>query len=188
MPLPVIAAVALAAAPVIMGMYASHKANEAAEDQAREKRDLQRELEALESSRQQIRNPYDNLAVATQAAEIKMEEVDYNLSATLDTIQAMGAGASTATALAREANKAKLQIAADLEKQEVDNQKLKAQGDQFVFTTQENREMQKLDRTAGLLDRATLQEMQYRSDAISALSGGVSGGANVAGAVAPYVG
>jgi hypothetical protein len=42
--------------------------------------------------------------------------------------------------------------------------------------------MQKLDRTAGLLDRSTLQEAQYRSDSTSALTGGVQGALSIGAA------
>mgnify|MGYP000868578031 CR=1 FL=1 len=38
-------------------------------------------------------NPFANLGVATQAAEIQMEESDLALAATLDTMRATGAGA-----------------------------------------------------------------------------------------------
>jgi IS30 family transposase len=111
-----------------------------------------------------------------------MEEVDMNLATALDTMQAMGTASTAATALAREANKAKLQISADIQKQEAQNEQLKAKGEEFVFQTRENREMQKLDRTAGLLDRSTLQEAQYRSDSTSALTGGVQGALSIGAA------
>jgi|TARA_Y100000015_G_scaffold40721_1_gene45969 uncharacterized membrane-anchored protein YhcB (DUF1043 family) len=188
MAIPVGIAIAAIAAPIIMGGIAAASANNAANTEQQKANQLQKDLDALERGRQEIVNPYANLSVATQAADIKMEEIDYNLSATLDTIQAMGAGASSATALAKEANKAKLQIAADIEKQEVANEKLKAEGEKFVFQQQEAREMQKLDRTAGLLDRSTLQAAQYRSDAMASLTGGVQGAASITGSVAPYMG
>jgi hypothetical protein len=174
--------IAMAAASVLTGMYASSKANQAANDAAEDSKRLQSELDMLEATRQPILNPYANMSVATSAAEIQMEEVDMNLATALDTMQAMGTASTAATALAREANKAKLQISADIQKQEAQNEQLKAKGEEFVFQTRENREMQKLDRTAGLLDRSTLQEAQYRSDSTSALTGGVQGALSIGAA------
>jgi hypothetical protein len=172
MPIPVIVAVAAVAAPVVMGSIASAKASAAADDAELEKEALKTQLENLENARQPIVNPYANIPVATQAANLKLEQADSTLATTLDTLQAMGGSGASATALAREANKAKLQIAAEIEKQEVEVNKLQAEG-----------EKQKLNRTAGLLDRATMQEMQYRSDSLAALTGGVTGGTSTAASI-----
>ena len=64
------------------------------------------EIKNYEASRQKItnafgamENPYKNLAVATQAAEIQMEQTDQALATTLDTLRATGASAGGATAL-----------------------------------------------------------------------------------------
>tara|TARA_Y100000401_G_scaffold81123_1_gene66508 strand:+ start:10135 stop:10875 length:741 start_codon:yes stop_codon:yes gene_type:complete len=77
----------------------------------------------------QMRNPYANLGVATQAAEIQAEESDIALASTLDTMRATGAGAGGATALAQAALKSKRGIAANIESQEAANEKLRAQGE-----------------------------------------------------------
>ncbi len=119
---------------------ATRKANEAA-----------REVEALKASRQeiinpysdtknlsalaqdlsgQLSNPYQSLGVATQAAEIQMEQTDIALSNTLDTLRATGASAGGATALAQAALASKKGIAASIEQQEAQNEKLRAQGEQ----------------------------------------------------------
>jgi len=74
-------------------------------------------------------NPYANLGVATSAAEIKMEQTDLALAATLDTLQSTGASAGGATALANAAARSKKDVAADIEKQEAQNEKLAAQGE-----------------------------------------------------------
>jgi hypothetical protein len=50
-----------------------------------------------------ITNPYENLGVATQAAEFQAEQADIALANTLDTLLATGAGAGGATALAQAA-------------------------------------------------------------------------------------
>tara|TARA_R110002074_G_scaffold138421_1_gene283655 strand:- start:10 stop:840 length:831 start_codon:yes stop_codon:yes gene_type:complete len=78
----------------------------------------------------ELSNPFANLSVATQAAEIQFEQSDMALANTLDTIRATGASAGGATALAQAALQSKKGISADIEKQEVANEKLRAQGEQ----------------------------------------------------------
>jgi hypothetical protein len=73
-------------------------------------------------------NPYASLGVATQAAKMQAEEEDRSLANTLDTLRATGASAGGATALAQAALQSKKGVSASIEKQEADNEKLKAQG------------------------------------------------------------
>ena len=75
-----------------------------------------------------VSNPFANLGVATQAAEMQAEEADLSLANTLDTIRATGAGAGGATALAQAALQSKKGVSASIEQQEADNEKLKAEG------------------------------------------------------------
>ena len=110
-------------------------------------------LNRLEASRQQITNPYSgvtdvsalakdlsskvtnpftNLGVATKAAEIQMEQSDIALANTLDTLRATGAGAGGATALAQAALQSKQGVAASIETQEAQNEKLRAEGQQMM--------------------------------------------------------
>ncbi len=77
-----------------------------------------------------LSNPYASLGVATQAAEIQMEQSDMALANTLDTLRATGASAGGATALAQAALQSKKGVAANIEQQEAQNEKLKAQGEQ----------------------------------------------------------
>ncbi len=113
-------------------------------------------------------NPMANLGVATQAAEIQAEEADIALANTLDNLRATGSGAGGATALAMAALKSKQGVSANLEQQEVANQKLraegqmsvnqlKAEGEKFKFQSQEQREMIELDRAQGLIDKHETQ-------------------------------
>ena len=117
-----------------------------------------------------LSNPYENLAVATQAAEIKMEQTDQALANTLDTLRETGAAAGGATAIANAALKSKQGIAASIEQQEVNNQKLQAQGQLQVdiakgkgetvrMQMQENRDINELNRLQAQSDMA-----QYRRD------------------------
>jgi len=73
-------------------------------------------------------NAMANLSVATQAAEMQAEEADVALANTLDTLRATGASAGGAT-LAQAALRSKKGIAANIEQQEVANEKLRAQGE-----------------------------------------------------------
>jgi len=74
-------------------------------------------------------NPYASLGVATQAAEMQMEQTDMALANTLDILRATGSGAGGATALAQAALQSKQGVAANIEQQEAQNEKLKAQGE-----------------------------------------------------------
>lgn len=119
--------------------------NDASSDAAR----WERELNRIKENRPTVRNPYKdmtnafanmtnpyakmtnqyaNLGVATQAAEYQAEQADISLANTLDTIAMSGMGSGGATALAQAALQSKRGIAADIQKQEAQNQKLKAQG------------------------------------------------------------
>jgi DNA repair exonuclease SbcCD ATPase subunit len=112
---------------------------------------LQRKLSSLEANRQAITNPYSgvsnlsglaqdlssnltnpyaNLSVATQAAEIQIEQADISLANTLDTLRSTGSGAGGATALAQAALQSKKGVSASIEQQEANNEKLRAQGEQ----------------------------------------------------------
>ena len=175
-------------------------------DAAAKQRRLQRKLEGLEASRQELINPYDNvtslagmavdmssqmtntyanIGVATQAAEIQMEEADIALANTLDTLRATGSGAGGATALAQAALKSKKEVSASIEKQEANNEVMRAQGEDklqsarlsesqrinisegareqsaqaqgeaFKFNATEARQNQRLNRVATQLDNAS---------------------------------
>jgi len=106
-------------------------------------REREREIAALEGSRQTIINPYENikdlssmitnpaanLQVATKAAEIQAEQADLSLANTLDTLRATGASAGGATALATAALRSKQGISASIEQQEAANARLRAEGE-----------------------------------------------------------
>ena len=124
----------------------------------------------------QLSNTYANLGVATEAAKFQAEQADISLANTLDTLRSTGASAGGATALAQAALQSKKQVSSSIQLQEAQNQKLYAQGEerlnqmkmqeeqrlqsagvmgkQFMFGTQEQREVAKLNRTAGMLDNA----------------------------------
>lgn len=169
--------IALTMAPTVIGAIQKGKAKDAQRRSEAERIRQEQLLKNLENNRQEIINPFENLSVATKAAEMQMEGVDDSLAMALDTLQATGYGSGAATALAREANKAKMKISGDIQKQEVQNQKLQAQGRMMEFQVRERREMQKMNRVAGLADAAYNQSLQYQSDANAALASGLSNSA-----------
>ncbi len=152
MPVPLLAiAGAAAATSIIGGLVGSGKAKKQAAAARREQLRQQQAIEALKEQRPaiinpyagvtdlselaidlsgQLDNPYANLGVATQAAEIQMEQTDMALANTLDTLAATGASAGGATALAQAALASKKGVAASIEQQEAQNEKLRAQGEQ----------------------------------------------------------
>ena len=146
-----------AGASVVSGLFGGSKAKAAARAAAAEKARLQGKLNSLEANRQDIVNPYAgvvslasmasdlsnqisnhfaNLSVATGAAEMKIEQADISLANTLDTVRATGAGAGGATALAQAALQSKKGVAASIESQEAQNEKLRAQGEQQMEQAQ----------------------------------------------------
>ena len=144
---------------------------------------LMKQIEKLEGERQEIINPYAgiegmlsnpfaNLTVATQAAEMQAQQTDLSLASTLDTLRATGSGAGGATALAQAALSSKQGVSASIAQQEAQNEKLRAQGqaqlekqlaaakvsgEQFVFGATERREMQQLNRLSAMAGAASQQ-------------------------------
>jgi hypothetical protein len=134
-----VTAIVAASASVISSGVQAISANQRAQKAKGKVGRAQQELQALEAARQEIINPYEgmesvaglasdtsgilknrynNIGVATQAAEIKIEEADIALANTLDTLAATGASAGGATALAQAALASKRGVAAGIEAQE----------------------------------------------------------------------
>ena len=162
----------------IGGMVASGQAKKAARAARGDKARAEAELRSIKNSRQAIRNPYastqdlsslatdlssqlsnpfESLGVATKAAEIQIEQADISLANTLDTIRATGASAGGATALAQAALQSKQGVAANIEQQEAQNQKLKAQGEQNLMNAKmaEQQRMQSIAISEGQRVQAT---------------------------------
>lgn len=160
------------------GMVASGQAKKAAKRARADKARAQAELDSIKASRQQIRNPYastedlsglatdlssqlsnpfENLGVATKAAEIQIEQADISLANTLDTLRATGASAGGATALAQAALQSKKGVAASIEQQEAQNEKLRAQGEQNLLNAKmsEQQRMQSIAISEGQRVQAT---------------------------------
>ena len=180
-------------------------ANKQAKRAKRRAASAEARLEELEANRQEVVNPYENmqdlsgmvsnpyanLQVATQAAELQAEEADISLAGTLDTLRATGAGAGGATALAQAALRSKLGISANIQQQEAQNARMRAQGQaqmnqqlmaeaqrmqqgdisgrQFMFQAQEQRDIMQLNRLAGLQQGHMQAEAAYKGQAIGAI-------------------
>lgn len=131
-------------------IYGAYSANQQAKDAQGKMNNANRAIAELEANRQEIIDPYAgfqnvsniaqdlsgmmsnayaNLGVSTKAAEIQAEETDIALANTLDTLRATGASAGGATALAQAAARSKKGVSATIEKQEADNERLRAQGE-----------------------------------------------------------
>tara|TARA_R100000697_G_scaffold123383_1_gene155812 strand:- start:1586 stop:2251 length:666 start_codon:yes stop_codon:yes gene_type:complete len=196
---------------IASGIFGNRAAKRAAAKRNKEARRLQGKLDRLEMNRQQIINPYENvqnlsgmlsnpfadLSVATQAAEMQAEQSDQALANTLDTIRETGGGAGSATALAQAALQAKKGVAASIESQEAANEKQRAAGEQtlqnqllaeekrvqqadvsgrqFVFEQTEKREMQQLDRLTNQIAALRGASASAQKDANAATSGILDG-------------
>jgi len=138
-------------ATAVTGIAASEEAEDNARDARNEQTRQQRKIDQLVQDRKEIQNPfsgvtslsylatdttknmsnvYASLGVATGAAEIQMEQSDMALANTLDTLRQTGASAGGATALAQAALQSKKGVAANIEQQELTNDKLRAQGEE----------------------------------------------------------
>ena len=159
----------------------------------------QQKLEGLLASRQQvidpyagvtdlssmITNPFQNLQVATRAAEMQATEADISLAGTLDTLRATGAGAGGATALAQAAARSKQGVASSIEQQEAQIAQLRAQGEAqaqqmrmaeaqrlqeagilgqtFMFQAQEQRDVADISRAAAMQQQAGQQYFDVKA-------------------------
>jgi len=171
----------------IFNMFQQGKTKERQEKYLGDIRTLEANRQSITNPYANLENPYKNLSVATGAAKMQAEEADIALANTLDTLRATGKGAGGATALAQAALKSKQQISANIEQQEVNNEKLKAQGQLQVdiakgkgeyirASMQEERDVAKLDRLQGMADNeAALRAQQYASG-IQGIAGGLGGG------------
>lgn len=183
----------------VSSLIGAFSAGKQKRDARRAAQQYEQDLSRLESSRQELINPYagvadvntlttnpfQDLQVATQAAEMQAAETDISLAGTLDILRATGMGAGGATALAQAAARSKQGIAASIEQQEARNAQLRAQGEQAmqqfnvqqelnkqrllgsgqseVMRLQEQREMAQLDRASGLMQQQQMIEQQARS-------------------------
>ena len=216
----VTAGLIMGGASIISGIFGASAASKREAAARREKQAAQKKLTFLENNRQEIINPYEgikdlsgsinnpmaNLAVATQAAEMQIEQADISLANTLDTVRSTGASAGGATALAQAALQSKKGVSASIEQQEASNEKLKAQGEQqmqqlkmaeqqrlqnadvagesFMFNTQEDRDKTQLNRLSAQVGGAAAAQSQAASDRTGAITGAIGALGQIGGAMA----
>ena len=193
---------AIAAGVQILGGIGSAIFGGAARRRARRRqKKLTKQIEQLESERQEIinpfasaastlTNPFANLTVATQAAEMQAQQTDLSLASTLDTLRATGAGAGGATALAQAALQAKQGVSASIAQQEARNEQLRAKGEanlqrqladaeargqQFMFGVRESREVQQLNRLSAMAGAASQQAAAAQSQQLAGIGQAIGG-------------
>ena len=148
---------AMAAVGIVTGVVGMFKASSDKKKAEAAARRMEQKIQEFENNRQEVINPYAgvesvadmasdlssemsnpfaSLGVATQAAEIQMEQTDIALANTLDTLMATGASAGGATALAQAAARGKKDVAANIQAQESSNEKARAQGEQNLQAQQ----------------------------------------------------
>ena len=203
MPIPLAVPIIAGAASFISGLFGDSAAREAERKAAAEKAKAQRALDALIDDRQDVINPFENvddlssmlsnpmanLSVATQAAEMQVEESDISLANTLDTVRATGGSKKgvSASIEAQEAQNEKLKAQGQqrLQQQEMAEaqrmQSAESQGKQFVFNAQEQRDTAQMDRLSSQISGAAQRESQASADQTGALTGAIGGIASVAG-------
>jgi len=206
-----VAIVAAVAAPLVVGGIQMAINNKKAKDMEGDLQAAQGNINRLLADREpvydasgkiremkdSVQNPFANLGVATQAAEMQAEEADIALANTLETVKATGMGGGGATALAQAAARSKKDIAASIESQEAQNNRLKAQGEQQKQQQLLNLESQaisaeeraaagrdarvqaQLDRAYGESDFLRSRQMGLEDAADAAMMAGISGATSV---------
>ena len=196
-----------AAAGITSGAIAANKAKKEGQRQDAQAQTQQDALTALEAERPVMKNPYENmqnqfedlsnpyanLTVATEAFKMQAEQADQALANSLDVMMETGQAAGGATALAQAALQSKRGIAASINAQETQNNKMRAEGQASVekakaqgaanlqqlmgqadITVQKDAiafKEKQMDRAAGLMDNA----MQNAADARAARTAAISG-------------
>jgi len=172
--------------PAIIGFNQAHKAKKQQQEYLDDIKTLEQNRQKVINPYANVTNPYANLQVATKAAEMQADQTDIALANTLDNLRQTGSGG--ATALAQAALKSKQGIAADIQKQEAQNQRLQAQGQQqmemaqakgeaFRFQSQERRDMAQLDRLQGMADIEAARRQQGFATGVGSLTSMASGAA-----------
>ena len=123
-----------------------------------------------------LRNPFDDMQIATQGTTLLAEQTDMALASSLDALRATGVGAGGATAALRQAAQSKQGISAMIEEQEIGIQKARAEGDAMLMQMQmaEAQRLQEADifgktfmfqaqeqRDVADLSRISAQQQQY---------------------------
>ncbi len=199
--------VGVGTASLAVGIYQAVDSNQKAKKADKKRKKEKKRMKEFEKSRQPVinqadkiratknmlSNPYANLGVATQAADIQAQETDKALANTLDTIKQSGMGAGGATALAQAAAQSKAKVAANLESQEATNNKLAAEGEATLqkqkvnienkalaeetsaWGRQEDRDIVQLNRMQSEIEGRDAEARAYEQQSADDLMAGVGG-------------
>jgi len=199
--------VGVGTASLAVGIYQAVDSNQKAKKADKKRKKEKKRMKEFEKSRQPVinqadkiratknmlSNPYANLGVATQAADIQAQETDKALANTLDTIKQSGMGAGGATALAQAAAQSKAKVAANLESQEATNNKLAAEGEATLqkqkvnienkalaeetsaWGRQEDRDIVQLNRMQSEIEGRDAEARAYEQQSADAIMQGVGG-------------
>ena len=212
-----ITACVAAAAVIGGGLVNANQARQAGKGFANEAERKAWEIQEIEANRQKIpnpyanvksiassfTNPYANIGVSTKAADMQAEQADISLANTLDILKSTGASAGGATALAQAALQSKKGVSASIEKQEADNEQLKAKGQEnlnqmklqdeqrvqglqaegvkFQYGEQESRDISKLNRLSGQQAQAQANQASAKNAENAAYGSIFSGLGSIAG-------
>ena len=173
----------------VSGLFGESSAKRAERKAAAEKAAAQRTLNRLIEDRQDVINPFEdvkdlssmlsnpmaNLSVATQAAEMQVEEALQSKKGVSASIEAQEA----------QNEKLRAQGEQQLQQQKMSEaqriQSAEAQGKQFVFGAQENRETAEMDRVSAQISGSEQRQAQAGSDRTSAVTGMVGSLASIGG-------
>jgi hypothetical protein len=181
---------ALKIAPAIIGFNQASKAKNAQKDYLDDIKKIQENRQKIVNPYANVTNPFENMQVATAAAEMQAEQADLSLANTLDAMRETGMGAGGATALAQAALKSKQGISADIQKQEAKNAQLRAQGQQqaeqlqgrgaaIQMQLQEQRDNADLDRLQSMATIEGNRRVGGVAGGTASLSSMIGGMANV---------
>ncbi len=144
-----------------------------------------------------MENPMEDLRVSTEAAEFQSQQVQQGLAQSLDALRSGGGGtgaAAIAQAMAQQQSKTQQQIAADISKQEVANERIASQAAMRMQAMEaqgamavQDKEFGRESTILGMQQQELAGARQARAEATSAL-GGMFGGVATAFAGAGLAG
>lgn len=140
-----------------------------------------------------MENPYEDLRVATQGAEFQAQQQQQGLANTLDALRQSGGGlgaAAVAQSLAMQQSANQQQISASIAEQEVNNERMAAQGQMQMQMQEAQGAMQvqgmefgRTETLLGMSQQRSAAADQARQQATQSLVGGIG---SLAGAAASF--
>lgn len=159
-----IALVAIAAVSLGVSVYQTVDAK---------KKQKEAEKAAAEYDRQKLSNPYENLQVSTRGSDLQQENINTQVSTTVDALRSGGSRAILGgiPTLYDNVIKSNQQVAASLDQQENQNQQLEAQGNAMVQNMNEQRER---DDLLGIGNAINTSRQEYNNGLTNTVQSGLS--------------